>query len=806
MTPLPPADRPDILPDAPGRPGIPPRWTSSAKSGVGTALSTLSRVWFTLSHGIVNEVYYPRVDMACIRDLGLIVTGEAGYAAEEKRAADFALSWLRPGVPAYRLVNASRDGRWRIEKRILADSKRDTLLQEIKFVPLVGTLADYRLHVLLAPHLVNAGADNTGWIDAYKGTPMLFASGGGQSLAMAATAPWRVRSAGFVGASDGWGDLMADGRLTHTYARAAGGNVALIGEIDLEACQGRFVLALSFGRIASEAAWRAVASLQDGFEAALEDYVAAWQEWQEGLVPLDDPDPDNLYRVSTAVLKCHAAQTFPGGFIASLSIPWGFNKGDEDLGGYHLIWPRDLVEIAGGFLAAGAADEARQVLVYLQATQEPDGGWPQNMWLDGTAYWHGVQMDECAFPVLLADLLHRKGNPLPGDDERFWPMVRRAAGFIVREGPVTGQDRWEEDGGFSPFTLAVEIAGLLAAAEFARRRHEPDLAAYLEDTADAWNEDVERWTWIAGGPLAEAEGVDGHYVRIAPLETADAASPAGGFVPIKNRPPGQSCADAAAIVSPDALALVRFGLRAADDPRMRATVAVIDARLRCDLPQGPAWYRYNEDGYGEHEDGAPFDGTGIGRAWPLLAGERAHYELARGDRAAALALLATFEASAGPGGMLPEQAWDAADVPARELVRGRPTGSAMPLAWAHAELITLRRSLADGAVFDMPPQPVARYQDRRATPRLVIWSPRAKRRTMPAGRVLRVVLPEPARIRWTGDLWHNWQDTPTVDSRLGTHFADLPVAGVGAGGAIQFTFHYMTRDAWEGVDYKVAIE
>ena len=798
---------PPVLPEAPGRPGIPGRWTSAAKSGVGTATSLLSRVWFTLSHGIVNEVYYPRVDMACVRDMGMLVTGEAGYVAEEKRTATFRQSMLRPGVPAYRLLNECRDGRWRIEKRILVDPRRDTLLQETRFTPLRGTLGDYRLHVLLAPHLVNRGADNTGWLDSYKGREMLFAAGSGNALALATTAVWRVRSAGFVGESDGWAALMADGRLSTAYAKAAGGNVALLGEIDLAECGGFFVVALSFGRIASEAAWRASASLQDGFEAALEEYAAAWEGWQDGLVPLDAPAGEaNLYRVSTTVLKTHEAMTFPGGFIASLSIPWGFNKGDEDLGGYHLIWPRDLVETAGGFLAAGGEDEARQVLLYLQSTQEPDGGWPQNMWLDGTPYWHGVQMDECAFPILLADLLQRKGNPRPGDATRFWPMVRAAAGFIVREGPITGQDRWEEDGGFSPFTLAVEIAGLLAAAEFARAHGEPALATYLEETADGWNEDLERWTWVEGGKLADQIGVPGYYVRIGAPETADAASPAGGYVPIRNRPAGKGDADAAAIVSPDALALVRFGLRAADNPRILATVKAIDALLKVDLPQGPVWYRYNEDGYGEHDDGSAFDGTGTGRAWPLLTGERAHYELAIGNLEGAEALLRTFEESAGPGGMLPEQSWDGDDLPEHELFRGRPTGSAMPLVWAHSEHIKLLRSLADGAVFDMPPQPVRRYQQQPKTPSHALWSPRAKRRTMPQGRKLRIVVGEPARVRWSADSWTTIVDTPTADSGIGTHYADLPTGGLAVGTTILFTFHYPDRSAWEGIDYRVVIE
>lgn len=209
--------------------------------------------------------------------------------------------------------------------------------------------------------------------------------------------------------------------------------------------------------------------------------------------------------------------------------------------------------------------------------------------------------------------------------------------------------------------------------------------------------------YVTGTELAVECGVAGYYVRVAPPDTADGASPASGFVPIKNRPPGQSQAAATEIVSVDALALVRFGLRAPDDPHIVNTVKVIDRLLKVDLPQGPRFRRYNQDGYGEHADGSPFDGTGIGRVWPLLAAERAHFELAAGRPETATALAKTVELSANDGGMLPEQTWDGPDLPDRELWTGRPSGSAMPLVWAHAEYLKLKRSLLEGRVFDMPP-------------------------------------------------------------------------------------------------------
>ena len=180
-------------------------------------------------------------------------------------------------------------------------------------------------------------------------------------------------------------------------------------------------------------------------------------------------------------------------------------------------------------------------------------------------------------------------------------------------------------------------------------------------------------------------------------------------MPIKNRPPAESTASAALTVSPDALALVRFGLRAADDPRIENTVKVIDALLKVETPRGPSWHRYNGDGYGEHNDGGPFDGTGTGRAWPLLTGERGHYELAAGHAARAEQLAAAMEAFAGDGLLIPEQVWDAPDIAERELFAGQASGSAQPLVWAHSEYLKLRRSIREGRIFDQPPQTVARY-------------------------------------------------------------------------------------------------
>jgi len=789
---------------APGWPGIPPRWTSSAKEGVGTALSAASPIWFTISHGIFNEIYYPRLDQACTRDMGLLITDGDTFFSEEKRHASSKTKTLAEGVPAYDVTTTCAQGRYHIDKQILADPGQPVVLQWTRFVPLAGWREAAHLYVLLAPHLANHGMGNTAWVGDYKGMPMLFAERDGVALALACSTPWLARSVGYVGSSDGWQDLSQHKQLVWRYERAENGNVALTGEIDLRATGGQFVLALGFGGTAAEAGHRARMSLHNGFDTAKACYIHEWQRWQRTLSP-DVQRGHDLFRISAAVLRVHEAKNFSGGVIASLSIPWGFSKGDTDLGGYHLVWPRDLVEAAGGFLAAGAHEDARCVLSYLRAIQEADGHWAQNVWMDGTPYWSGVQMDETALPILLVDFAFREHALQRHDLDHFWPMVRKAAEFLVRNGPITQQDRWEEDPGYSLFTLAAEIASLLAAADLADLERETTIARYLRDTADAWNDALERWMYVVGSDLARQEGVDGYYVRIAPPELAEAASPLQGFVPIKNRPPGGDEAPASEIVSPDALALVRFGLRAPNDPRILNTVKVIDALLRVNTPKGPAWHRYNGDGYGEHANGSAFDGTGIGRAWPLLTGERAHYELAAGRRRQAQALLKTLEAFANDVGFIPEQIWDQPDLPQRELFFGRPAGSAMPLVWAHAEYLKLRRSLRDDRVFDLPPQTVKRYLTDRTRSAFTTWRFNQKCRAMQAGLTLRIETLVPAVVHWGIDGWDQPKDTRTRDTGLGTHVADLPTAGLPIGTQILFTFYWPEADRWEHQDFAVTV-
>jgi glucoamylase len=792
---------------APNGPGISARWTSSAKTGLGTALSNQSRVWFTLSHGIFNEIYYPRIDQACIRDMGLIVTDGAKFFSEEKRDAGHTLEWMADGVPAFKLVNTCRDGRYRIEKQIVTDPHRDTVLQQVQFHAQQGGLSDYHLHVLLAPHLGNHGGGNTAWVGEFEGTPLLFAQRNDCALALACSAPWTKRSAGYVGSSDGWQDLKAHHQMTWEYTRAENGNVALTAGIDLSKSHGKFVLALGFGKDPDEAARNAIASLRDGFDKAKHHYVSGWQEWIKTHASLKPGEaaPGDLTQKSLAVVRTHESKQAPGTLIASLAIPWGFSQGDNDQGGYHLVWSRDMVETAGGLLAAGAHEDARRVLAFLQRTQQPDGHWSQNMWLNGSPYWDGIQMDETALPILLVDLAFREKALAGGDVAKFWPMVKKAAGYLARNGPVSPQDRWEEDPGYTPFTVAAEIAALLAAAELAELNHEVSLANHLREIADVWNDSIERWMYMSATDWCRKFKVEGYYVRIAPKQTGAGGSSFQQNVRVKNVTASEDTRRASHLISPDALALVRFGLRRPDDPRIRDTAKVIDALLKVETPNGATWHRYNDDGYGEHEDGSPFDGTGIGRGWPLLTGERAHYELAAGREAIAKKLLSAMESFANESGFISEQVWDSPDLPEHDLHFGRPSGSAMPLVWAHAEYLKLRRSLRDGRIFDQLPQTVQRYlKEKTVSPRLT-WRFNHKLRSLPPGKILRIELMAPASIHWTADDWKTCHDIKTHDAGLKIHLADLPTQSLTAGKQIKFTFYWSDAGHWEGKDFMVRI-
>ncbi len=770
-----------------GHPGIDPTWSSSAKDVVGCALGA-ARVWFTVGRGILNEIYYPRTDIPQIRDLGFIVADGRGFWVEVKRLDAYRISLPGPGIPALDIVH--EHPRFRLRLRVVADPERDAVIVALA---LEGD-DELRPYALLAPHLGGTGRDNRAQATLHRGRRILWAEQGPFGLALAAaderqSDAWGRISAGYVGASDGWQDFARNGAMTWAFEDAGPGNVALLGELPPNA-----TLALAFGTSKQSAATLAFSALRRPFVDVWERFVAGWRAWHGALQPPPDLPPEVRSELATSamVLRVHQDRTYPGAMVASLSIPWGNAR--DDLGGYHLVWPRDLVEGAGGLLALGAVEDAANVLRYLIATQLTEGNWSQNQWLGGKPYWSGNQLDETAFPVLLGSALAGRGE-LGGIELR--DMVRRALGFIARNGPATEQDRWEEDAGINAFTLGVCVSALVCGAPFL---DEPARSFALQ-LADFWNSRIEDWTSVRGTALARSCGVAGYYIRVAPPPVAGERG-LERILPIKNRAcdPG---IPAEAQVSTDFLQLVRLGLRDPHDALVVESLKVIDRELGTETPAGPAWHRYTGDGYGEHSDGSPFDGGGEGRAWPLLTGERGHYELMAGRDA--LPYLRSMSAMAGRCGLIPEQVWDRDPIPAQALFPGKPTGSAMPLVWAHAEFVKLAISRALGRPFDRPEPVWQRYRGVRPRAEHRIWTPRFPVAELPAGTKLLVGLPQAARVHLGFNGWNNVRDVSTRDLGLGLHVAEVPVAGLAPGDTVELAFAASTSGQWDAADYRVTI-
>jgi len=786
--------------NAPGAPGGEPRWTSSAKDGIGTAYSTSSSLWFTLSHGIVNEVYYPRVDTPNTRDLQFLITDGETFCHEERRDLNHVTETPEQHALLYRLTNTDRDRRYRIVKHIIGDPHSAVLLVHTRLEVMDPNLrGKLRLYALLAPHLKGTGQHNSAtWRDV-GGRKCIHAVREDVHMVFGCAPDFVRRSVGYVGRSDGWQDLMDNFTMDWEWERAEDGNIALTGQIDLSKDL-EFVVAVAFGRNAQSASIRLLQSLATPFAQQREKYVGQWaRAASEGDWRPQRRQGASMVRVSQSVLLAHEDKAFPGAFVASLSIPWGETKDDSDLGGYHLVWTRDMVQTATALLACGRTESALRALIWLAGVQGVDGSCPQNSEITGKPYWTGIQLDEVAVPILLAWRLWRARALRQFDP---WTLVARASAYLVLHGPVTAQERWEENAGYSPSTLATIIASLACAAEFARDRKEESAADFLLVYADWLSSRLEAWTVTGRGELMP--GKPRHYVRIGPAIPGQAdgtVDPDTAVIQIAN---GGGQRLARNVVGGDFLQLVRLGLRAANDPLVVDSVMVIDHALKRDLPQGPCWRRYNHDGYGQKDDGSAFDGTGVGRSWPILTGERGHYELAAGRDPEPF--IAALEGFANAGGMLPEQVWDADDLPGKRMKRGGPTGSAMPLCWAHAEYVSLVKSAHDGVCFDRIEPAFQRYVVNRAKSLHQIWSAHHPICHMPAGQILRLAVAVEAIITWSADGWATTTKVGTSHvNALNVWFADLPTDNSHAGSVIEFTFFWKQAARWEGKNYSVAI-
>jgi glucoamylase len=685
-------------PPAPGAPGAQHAWAPADKHGFGTAVSRKSRVWFTLRAAELSDVYYPDLGTPSLRSLEFAVTDGRSFTDRETDADVRSRVQALGGSLTFRQTTITR--RWRLTKTWIADPARSTVLARVRFVSRTGR--PLRLYVLADPAPGDDGNDDRGLSLGSE----LVARDDDVASAIAARPLLRRTTSGYAGsASDPWRDLEADGDLDGQYDALRAGNVVQAAQTRLTG-RGRRTdmrLAIGFGSRQGAARDRATASLERLFDRAGNRYAAAWTTYVSGLRRPPRSVRSNrglrrLYRQSLMVLAAAEDKRHRGASVASPSMPWVWGTltlaDTQDSGPYHLVWPRDLYHVATAQQVAGDRAGALRLLDYLWRVQKPDGSFWQNTEVGGREHWTEVQMDQVGLPIVLAWWLNRRGA---GD----WDNVRRAADYIVANGPDSPQERWENQSGWSPNSIAAQIAGLVCAADIARRNGDTARSTRYLATADAWQRSVEGWTATTNGPYAPRP----YYVRV----TKDGNPDDGSTYDLGDNFP--TPVDERTIVDQSFLGLVLFGAKRHDEPVVRNSLAVGDAVLRGGSAMRPLWYRFTNDGYGETATGADWDifetkaRQTLGRHWPLLTGERGEFELLAGGDARPH--LRTIAGTANDGLMLPEQVWDGR-APASEPV-GEGTRSATPLAWTHAQFIRLAWSIDRGTPVERPCIVAQRY-------------------------------------------------------------------------------------------------
>jgi glucoamylase len=682
-------------------------WTQANKTGFGTANSTASKVWYTLQNGVLSEVYYPDLGTPSVRDLDFIVTDGHSFAELASDSSTHVTQLADSESLTYQLTDTEKQGRWRLTTTYVTDPARSTLLINVQFVSLSGQ--PYRLYALYDPSLTNNGMDDSGQTQGNA----LIASDSHTASALVAQPGLTETSNGYLGTSDGWTDIRSDDQMNWHFQSAPQGNVVQTGRTSLNGMPGnqQLTLSLGFAPTAAGALQTSMASLQAGFPAVAGSYADGWHAYLAGLkappASLTTSLELQTYAVSAMVLAASEDKTYRGAYIASPTMPWAWGTGLENpSGAYHLVWARDLYEIATALIADGDRAAAERALTYLlNRQQKPDGSFPQNSLVNGTPHWTNLQLDEVADPIVLA---YQLGHT----DAATWSHVQRAADFIVNfnqdghTAPWTPQERWENQSGYSPATIASEIAGLVCAATIAQANGDTARAQRYLSTADSWQRQVEDWTVTTNGPYSSQP----YFLRL----TKDGNPNAGTTYSIGDG--GPSAIDQRKVVDPSFLELVRLGVKPANDPAVVDSLPVIDRQLGVVTLSGEFWHRYNFDGYGETRTGGPWHISQpnthdtIGRVWPIFAGERGEYELAAGQPKAAAGRLTAMAQAGGEGYLLPEQVWDN-NPPAGQpnFPPGKRTFSATPLAWTHAQFIRLAWDIQAGYPAEQPAVVACRY-------------------------------------------------------------------------------------------------
>jgi len=740
---------------APGSPGAASHQGQSRKDCVGTARNARSKIWFTIANGVLSDVYAPTVDATNVETMQFLVTDGASFTDLQTRDMTYTVSADATGMTCT-VTSTAKSGAYRLINRYFTDPLRDSVVVRTTFVPLSGDAkknpGKYRLFVRLDANAggnggggaANGGADSA-VVDTSTGSPLpvsfdtATASQADRSayavpsfLTLMADQAFDGVSSGFVGSSsDGLVQLDATHTLADTTTTATDGNVEQTVGLQRDTSN-RSTLALGFGTSQASAVMTAKATVETPLVRLQGGYTAGWASYDRmltvptlsatGLSTAQVKTSTRAYYRAVNVVKASEDKTYPGAIVAGVNAPWGQSIAANDpnnlfVGGYREVFARDLYEAWTALYVAGDISTARDTVRYLLlSSQQANGSQPRNSLLDGTkaADAFNDQLDETAYPLLMA---LQSGL---ADDNDLWPRVRLAADFLISHGPSFGVERWEEQPGYSPSTIAAEIAGLVAAATIADRHNDPASAAVWRATADQYQRSITAWGVTTTGPLSAAP----YFIRLSKTGDPNAAIS-------YNVGNGGPTLDQRAIVDAGFLEYVRLGILSATDPVILDSLVVTDATLQRSTASGSGWLRYNGDGYGDcfvgvatncSVTGAPWthEFSGLGHPWPVLGVERAQQYLAQGQMGQAAAQLVAVNAMNSGPGLVPEQVWDQADVPKSPFgsdpatasigfVNGQSVGSASPLTWGSAAQVRLTAALAAGRSLEQPPEVLDRY-------------------------------------------------------------------------------------------------
>jgi glucoamylase len=684
---------------APGEPGANATWNEANLQGYADSLGASSKVWYSLGDGELENVFYPETDTPDTFGLQYIVTDGSTFTDTETANTTHAISLVDPTSLVWQQVNTATNGDFTITKTYIADPSRSVVLIQTTFDN--TSSKPLQLYAEYLPQLNNDGMGNTGGTVSTSGD--LAASNGSVSSALAASTGFSQTTTGYVGtSSDGSAQLASSHALTATYTSAStAGHIVQVGQIPVAASGSTtFTLALGFDSTQAAAISDAAASLTAGFSSLETSFESGWHSWVGGLTaaPASVTGTAKLkeqYYVSLMEIKADEDKTYTGAFIAAPTDPWGTSVSANSAGGhgYHVVWTRDEYEMASALLAAGDSTDANAALQYIFTyEEESNGAVKQNSFLNGTAVFGSLQMDEVADPIILADQL---GATNAAD----WGHIELLANYLVANGPYTPEERWEEIGGYSPATMAAEIAGLVCAAAIAADNGATGLAITYQDTARAWASEVDNLTYTTTGPYGSGD----YFLRI----TQDGNPNSGASITLAN---GGGTHDDRTVVDPSFLELVRLGVKSATSADITSTLPVIDSELEVQTPEGPIWHRYDFDGYGETASGGDYTGTGVGNPWPVLSGERGEYDVADGNLTGAQSLLETMAGAANSSYQISEQVWGGS-TGTGGFTFGEPDNSSTPLMWAMAQYARLAIDISAGKDVDTPAVVVDCIQD-----------------------------------------------------------------------------------------------